>query len=321
LMGRWPLTILNYTSREMVETLRRLLREQDIDLLHVDSLNLAGCIHELSDALGNVPVIYNWHNIDSELLTRYAEHSRFIRKAYASVTAARLRDLETNLLQHACGHLVCSKREQKALQQRAPSARVEVIENGVDIAAFADTGLSRAPRHRVIFVGSMDYHPNVDAALYFAREIWPQLQSRLPQWKLTLVGSRPGPEISALAMDPSIEVTGTVPDVRPFYREAAAAVVPLRIGGGTRLKILEAMAAGVPVISTTLGAEGLEVHPGRNILIAHTEAEWDAALRMIRDEDRWRQFSTEGRAFVAPQYDWETIGKRLLDLYSGWIRI
>jgi glycosyltransferase involved in cell wall biosynthesis len=303
----------------MVTIVRRLLREEKIELVHVDCTNLARCIYELIDEINQVPVFYDWHNIESDVMAQYSRHAGFLRKMYALTTAGRLRDLEGRLLRSAAGHIVCSEREQLALRQREPSARVEVIENGVDVAAFSRRSGDEAPRHRIVFVGSMDYHANIDACMYFGRGIWPRLRSRLPAWKLTLVGSRPTPEIVALANDPSIEVTGTVPDVRPYYREAVAAVVPLRLGGGTRLKILEAMAAGVPVISTALGAEGLEVRPGRDILIARTEQDWESALKAIRTQCCWDGLSTNGRELVSRRYDWDAIGKQLFDVYAGWM--
>ena len=118
----------------------------------------------------------------------------------------------------------------------------------------------------------------------------------------------------------NVEVTGTVADVRPYYGDAAAAIVPLRVGGGTRLKILEAMAAGVPVISTTLGAEGLAVSPGKDILIADREEEWRTHLELLAgDADRWNTISRAGRELVHSRYDWEILAKPLYDTYAEWL--
>src|SRR6185295_10816651 len=123
------------------------------------------------------------------------------------------------------------------------------------------------------FVGSMDYHANIEGAASFARDVWPVIHQRQPGLRFTIVGRNPPAAITDLCSAPGIEVTGSVADVGPYYREALAAVVPLNVGGGSRLKILEAMAAGVPVVSTKLGAEGLDVSDGENILLAETTAQ------------------------------------------------
>ena len=228
---------------------------------------------------------------------------------------------ESRILREAFGHVVCSGREKTLLAARAPAARVEVVENGVDTRFFDSVrkdGVS--PRFRLVFVGSMSYHANIEAAAAFARGVWRQVHEQFPAWKLTLVGSNPTAAVLALGEIPGVEVTGTVGDVRPYYREAAAAVVPLRTGGGTRLKILEAMAAGVPVISTTLGAEGLEVTPGKHLLIADSDQEWRSALASIQaDPALGLTLSAEGFNLVRTRYDWEILGQSLLQTYCAWL--
>ncbi|HVF91170.1 MAG TPA: glycosyltransferase, partial [Blastocatellia bacterium] len=172
-------------------------------------------------------------------------------------------------------------------------------------------------RNRVVFVGSMDYHANVDAAVCFAREAWPALRERNPELVFTIVGRNPAPEVRALARIPGVEVTGTVGDVRPYYRDALAEVVPLRIGGGSRLKILEAMAAGVPVVSTRLGAEGLAVIDDRNILLADSaEGQRRAILSLFEDRALWQRLAHEGRVLVRSRYDWSAIGASLLETHA-----
>ena len=166
-------------------------------------------------------------------------------------------------------------------------------------------------RHRVVFVGAMDYHANIDGAVFFAREVWPQVAARLPDAVFTIVGRNPSEAVSPLARGERIEVTGTVPDVRPYYRSALIAVAPLRVGGGTRLKILEAMAAGVPVVSTTLGAEGLTALPNVDYLLADTgEAVAEAILELARDPLRRARIAAAGHELVRRRYDWAALGTR-----------
>jgi polysaccharide biosynthesis protein PslH len=319
--GRWPLPVLNYHSPEMEAALSAVLREQRFDLVHLECPHMAPCI-PLLEAHGGVPFVVDWHNIESEAMRRYAREADSLpRKAYASLTARKLARLEAELLRTAAGHLVCSQRERARLLEIAPKARIAVIENGVDARSFqAPEGAEQAPRTRVVFVGSMNYYPNIEAALYFTRDTWPELHRRFPSWRLTLVGSRPAPAVLALRGAPGVEVTGAVEDVRPYYQTAVAAVVPLRTGGGTRLKILEALAAGVPVVSTRLGAEGLATVPDVHYLPAETPAEWLAQFEKLAPQDAcWRQLAQAGKELAASHYDWDIILEPLLQIYGAWL--
>jgi len=163
----------------------------------------------------------------------------------------------------------------------------------------------------------MDYHANIDGAVSFAHDVWPGLRGRHSELIFTIVGRDPAPEVRALATHPGIEVTGTVDDVRPSYRDALAAVVPLKTGGGSRLKILEAMAAGVPVVSTTLGAEGLDVHDGKDILMADTNEQMaEKIVSLIESEELRQRLRAAGRALVSERYDWSRLGASLFEVYQ-----
>lgn len=317
MLGRWPLPVVNYTSPEMEKVIRGLA--DSFDIVHFDIVQMAGYAPLIRQTMPGARITYNWHNIESELMRRYAETApSAARKAYGHLTARRMEALEKDLLNTSFGHLVCSQREKDQLLRIAPEARIAVIENGVDAGGFSP-GAFREARKRLVFVGSMNYHANIDAAGWFTREIWPSIHHKFPDWKLTLVGSNPAPAVLALKSE-SVEVTGTVPSVAPYYENALAAIVPLRTGGGTRLKILEAMAAGVPVISTTLGAEGLAVNPGEHILIADQIASWTAALDSVsKDPARWSAIASAGRRLVESRYDWEVLGKALFETYSEWL--
>jgi polysaccharide biosynthesis protein PslH len=319
MVGRWPLPVVNYTSTAMKNALSKLLAENEFDVVHLDSIHMAGYEEMLRAALPRTRIAYNWHNIESELMARYGvNESSWPKKAYAAITARRLESAEARILRSAYGHVVCSEREQRQLLAKAPDARIEVVGNGVDVSAFRQVELG-AVRDSIVFVGSMGYHANVEAAVWFAREIWPGIRQRFPQWKLKLVGSDPAPAVVALRDESGVEVTGTVPDVRPYYEQALAALVPLHTGGGTRLKILEAMAAGVPVISTAIGAEGLSISPGKDIVIVENEQDWLTALASIADlGDRWKSLSAEGRSLVESRYDWAALGETLYRIYEGW---
>jgi len=318
-LGRWPLPVVNYTSNEMKAALAGVLREDQFDLVHLDSIHMAAYVPGVCRQTP-APVVYNWHNIESELMRRYSAGVQPLRKLYAAWTARRLAALERQILGQAFGHVVCSQRERAQLLGIVPEARIAVIENGVDTAFFAEPPVAPGRRHRIVFVGSMRYHGNVEAAVWFARSVWPRIRERFPAWRLTLAGYDPAPAVLALRGAENVEVTGTVEDLRPYYGEALAAIVPVRTGGGTRLKILEAMAAGVPVVSTTLGAEGLAVSPGRHLLIADREEDWLRQLSALAPQgDLWNGLVAAGRDLVRSRYDWEILGAALYETYSHWL--
>lgn len=320
--GRWPLPVLNYTSAEMTEALSRLEASPGYDLVHFDSIHMIRYARTLGRILGQPPrVTYDWHNIESEAMRRYAESTPSrARRIYANLTAGKLEALEREILNRAFGHIVCSERERAQLQQIAPAARIAIIENGVDCAHFAGLN-SKSDRKRIVFVGKMDYYPNIEAIIGFAHTTWPQVRDQLKGMTLTIVGANPTAAVESLASIPGVEVTGTVPDVRPYYRDALAAVVPLRTGGGTRLKILEAMAAGVPVVSSTLGAEGLLVTPGSDILISDEHASWVRNLtELAQSDERRTQIASRALQLVETRYDWNTLGQSLIDTYDAWLR-
>jgi len=165
----------------------------------------------------------------------------------------------------------------------------------------------------------MDYHANIDAVIWFSRSIWPGIARSYPGLQFTIVGRNPTPAVRALASD-RIHVTGTVDDVRPFYASAIAAVVPLRSGSGTRLKILEAMAAGVPVVSTRLGAEGIVAENDVHLLLADSGPEIAAAVRRVASSAETRtRLSQVARALVRSAYDWSVIGNWLYEIHADLV--
>ena len=317
-LGRWPLTILNYGSPEMTAAINRLIAETQFDLIHLDIIHVMRYGEQLARSTKS-KIVYNWHNIESEAMQRYSETvASPAKRWYARQTAAKLRAREDDILRDAIGHVVCSQRECDQLQRIAPKARIEVVPNGVEMKYFANAGAGSEAGRDLVFIGSMAYYPNAEAAVFFSHNIWPAIRERMPQLRLMIVGANPGPDVVALGALPGVTVTGTVPDVRPYYGQALASIVPLRTGSGTRLKILEAMAAGVPVISTPLGAEGLNVTPGTDILIAGAD-DPQAWIRQLEGLPAQRQsLVAAGLNLVRTHYDWEALGTKLWNTYHGW---
>lgn len=318
LVSRHPLPVQNYTSPEMASIIQWQLKTQAFDIVHLDSIHLAGYLPVIRAHSPKAKVTLDWHNIESELMLRYAIGASGLRRTYALLTAKRLAVLENELLGECYGHLVCSSREMRELSGRNGSSRIAVLENGVDTQVYRPLE-NAGEKRRLVFVGQMSYHANADGVLWFTKAVWPGVKAKFPELVLTIVGSDPTPEIFALKDSASIDVTGTVPEVLPYYQDAFASIVPLQVGGGTRLKILEAMAAGAPVISTSIGAEGLDAVPGTHLLLADTSVDsWLRAMETVADPRQRAPIIAEARQLVCRQYDWNAIGNRLAATYESW---
>ena len=321
LAGPMPVTVLNYTSSNVAEVLADALRAESYDAVQMESIHLFRYLQTSREAKKSPAAVLDWHNIESELMQRYAEGAANpAKKLVASRTAQLLYKLEHQALASFAAHTVVSEREKEKLLKRAPHAQIHVIPNGVDSAAFAagsKTESALSARKTLLFVGSMDYHANADAVLWFCAEIWPRLAAEFPELDFKIVGRNPSPKIQGLASS-RISVTGTVDDVKRFYHQAFAVIVPLRVGGGTRLKILEAMAASVPVISTSLGAEGIAAQDGRDILIADTAAAMANSISaLLHQPELAGRLQARGRELVTKEYDWTVLGKQLAGVYAG----
>lgn len=319
LAGPAPVNVINCWTERAVAELRRLLGAQPFDVVQMEGVHLTPYLRCLHAAPNRPAIVADWHNIESEIMRRYSENTPGLpRRLYARRTAVLLENMEARLLAGCEAHTVASSREKEKLLRRVPGAQIEVVENGVDFAGYS-TGEIAGPRARdLLFVGSMDYHANIDAVVRFAADTWPLLHGRRPDLRFVIVGRSPAPAVEALRKRPGIVVTGTVDDVRPYYNQALATVVPLRVGSGTRLKILEAMAAGVPVVSTQLGAEGLEVTDGSDILLAETPADTLAAIESLADSHERRQaIAAAARELVRTRYDWPILGAKLFQIHCA----
>ncbi len=298
-------------SPVMAAALARLLAQRRFDLVQLEGGDMAP-YYKLP---ATILKVLDEHNIEYQLLERTWRQARSpLRRLYNRLEAQKLRRAELAACQRVDAVLATSDVDRAALARDVPEVPIHVIPNGVDTAFFMPDGAPEDPRS-VLFTGAMDYHPNTDGVLYFAGEIWPRIRTQALESVLTVVGKNPPARVRALTRD-GIVVTGTVPDVRPWMRRAAVFVVPLRVGGGTRLKILEALASGRAVVSTSLGCEGLEITPGEEIIVADApQAFADAVVRCLRDPVLRARLGARGRALVERRYRWEAIGATLNDLY------
>ena len=260
-----------------------------------------------------VKVIANQHNIEFEFLQRTYKHQKdWLRKWYYYREYRLIKPTEIRLCQEADAIAVTSERERLLLKKMLPYKIIETVPNGVDIAYFHGASEEPEVKGRIVFTGAMDYHPNVEAVLFFAKKCWPLIRERIPDASWQIVGKNPLLDVQKLAELPGVTVTGSVADVRPYFASATVAIVPLRVGGGTRLKILEAMAMRKAVVSTSLGCEGLSVVPEQHLLVAdEPETFAQAVVRLLRNAEERQSLATAGRALVEEQYSWEQCGDRL----------
>jgi sugar transferase (PEP-CTERM/EpsH1 system associated) len=306
LAGSHPVAAAGWYFNRMRQALRDLLRREPFDLILVETSWLAAYWPEC--AASPARKVIDLYDINGERLLREAAlEPAGWRRWLARQDARRMAGQERSLVESADLTLVTSPRDEAELQKLSGRGRIVVTPNGVDTDALSPLPAPTDPFH-VLFVGSLNYGPNADGALFFAREVWPLVRQRYPDARFTIVGRAPPPEIRALAAENGIEVAGEVPDVEPYYRRCAACVVPLRAGGGTRLKVLEAMAYARPVISTRLGAEGIDVEHGRHLLLADESSDFAGqTLAVLENRARAAQLGAAGRQRVEQAYSWSAI--------------
>jgi len=302
LYSKWPVGINRYRSPEMERTIADLTRREKFDAIVCDFLNASQNMPDLGSA-----VLFQ-HNVEAVIWKRQAERARNpVVRAYFGLQARKMRDYERDVCRRVKSIVAVSDADAGIMRHEYGAQRVSPVATGVDLEYFAPQPAE--PAADLVFVGSMDWLPNVDGVTWFVQEILPLIRRRRPHTTLAVVGRKPGPEMLELAAaDSKIRITGTVPDVRPFMWGSTLSIVPLRIGGGTRLKIYEAMAAKIPVISTTIGAEGLDYQAGENIAIADHPADFaELSITLLEDEAERRRLAAAAWELVHTKYSWEVV--------------
>jgi glycosyltransferase involved in cell wall biosynthesis len=264
-----------------------------------------------------VRVVLDEHNIEYELLWRMGQNERSaLRRVFNRLEYLRFRRFERRSWTQVDGVLVCSEREVALVREQAPGTPVAVVPNGVDLDYFSPAQIEPEP-FTAVFNGVLDYRPNLDAALHLVQDVWPLVLARCPQARLSIIGRAGQEDVSALR-GPGVELTGEVPDIRPHLNRAAVVTVPIRIGGGTRLKVVEALALGKPIVSTTIGCEGIAVRDGEHLLIADgARAIADAVVSLFDADLLPLELGRAGRNLVEAEYSWDLAGGRVQTLYDS----
>jgi glycosyltransferase involved in cell wall biosynthesis len=309
-----PFSVLAQRNARLHARLRELCQGPDRpDVVHIDTIALAPYA---ADCVG-VPCVLTHHNVESQLMRRRGEHERGLAaRVYVGLQASRLERYEAEICHRFPVNVMVSDADAGTLAGISPGSRTAVVPNGVDTSYFTPRDDRQTPT--VVFTGGMNMFANRDAVEWFVDDVWPEVLRQVPQARFVAIGQRPSAKILAAAeAHASIEAPGHVPDVRPWVGPAAVYVVPMRVGGGTRLKVLDAMAQGKAMVATRLGAEGIEAEDGRHLLLADSAADFAArVVELLRDPARRLTLGTAARQRVEERYAWPVISRRLVEAYT-----
>jgi glycosyltransferase involved in cell wall biosynthesis len=318
LVSPLPYFLRKYKSEEMRHEILQRAAENQFDILVCDflhpSINLPTSLP--------FPTVLFQHNVEAMIWKRhYQVQANPLKKIYLYGQWLKARAYERAACRRFDRVIAVSREDSVTMERDYGVPVVEEVPTGVDTEFFCPSNGGRRRPHNLVFTGSMDWLPNEDAIQYFTREILPLIKGSVPDVTLTVVGRNPYPSLIELSKcDPSIVVTGRVDDVRPYMQTASVYVVPIRIGGGTRLKIYEAMAMGLPIVSTTIGAEGLPVRDGLDLVLGDTPKDFAArVVELLSDEVRARAISVRAAELVRQHFGWGRAAARFADICENVI--
>lgn len=312
-----------FYSDEYAAALVELLRGQHYDMIQIEGLEMAGYLPFIRVGNPAARIVYDAHNAEYALQRLIHEVDRrslgrLPAAVYSLIQWRRLMRFEQTVCQQANQVLAVSEADAQALRRLSHHTPVKVVPNGIDTADYVRSShtLDLGPA-ALVFTGTMNYRPNVDAVLWFTENVLGQICAAIPETRLFVVGNKPHERLDAIRQRKDVEVTGYVQDVAPFLHSAAVYVAPLRMGSGTRLKLLQAMAAGCAIVSTTVGAEGLDVSSGELLIADSAAAFAESVIALLRDPARRAAMGEAARQLVTARYDWAAILPCLLEIYKG----
>lgn len=307
LPGAMPIQVAYFKSAAFRKRLNTVLEEGSFDAVHVQHLRMAQYLEPpyREKAILDLPDAFSLYWERRRQTARPWYLRWFENMEYRRVAAYE------HVLHCYPLNLVCSVEDLAYLRKKEPGARIELLPNGVDTAAFPERKPQTARPGRILFTGNMDYAPNVDAVRHFALEVFPEIQKAVPEAHFVIAGQRPVDSVRALA-GPGIEVTGFIPDLSATYAEAAVVVAPMRFGAGTQNKVLEAMSTGVPVVCSPLAFKGIGIEEGQGVVQADGPEAFAARVtELLRDPEACRRLGTRGAAVIRERFSWETIAAQL----------
>jgi glycosyltransferase involved in cell wall biosynthesis len=309
LFSGWPYSVTSHQSEPMRQAITELAGRDRVDLWQLEWTAYLPMI----DASLPGPRVVIAHNVDTLIWQRYYENeSNWLKKVFLQTQWNKFRRFETDAFRRLAMRVVAvSEEDAKLIREGFGQLNVDVVDNGIDRAYFEQAAGQRDPT-RILFLGALDWRPNLDAIGLLLDKIFPRVHAQEPGAKLVIVGRHPPASLVERARQTAgVELHADVADVRPFLAGSGVMAVPLRIGGGSRLKILEALACGLPVVSTRVGAEGLLVKSGEDYVQAEEDAMADALVNAVRNPGPMQTLAEHGRRLVLDTYDWSVLAKKL----------
>ena len=308
-----PLPVVEGASQQMVAAIRRVLSRARFDVAHIEFTHMARFVRLVTESR---TILDQQDVISIPAYRRYQLARAGVARLFWWFEWRKRQRFESTAYQLFDRVLVRSRIDRDAVLSVSPSTNVAIVPHGCPDELF-DIPIRPGPGKRILYVGAMHRAENQEAILYFYNRVYPTIRRRLPDVHLDIVGSAPPDRVRRLATDASVTVTGFVPALRPYYEQSSVCIAPLRIGGGIIVKVLNAMAAGRPVVSTSIGNEGVAAAPGREICVADTpELFAQQTVRLLTDVELWKGIACRARGFVRDRYSWHTITDRMLDIYK-----
>lgn len=310
-----PPTLRAYESQQFVEKILDLISRVDFDVVQIEDSHMSFYLDHLPAAV-RAKTFLTFHDINFHKHEKMSEvEPKRTRKLRTWLHGRMMRNWEPFQAQRFGHCITMSQSDKELLLAVNPGLKITVLPNGVDTRRYAPLPFP-VNTNRLIFVGNMAYRPNIDAVTWFCRDIYPIIKAEYPKIEFWIVGKDPAPEVTSLATN-GVRVTGQVDNLIPYYKDAIMCVVPLRAGGGTRLKILEAMALGRPVVATTIGCEGIDARNGEHLFIADTPERFaNCTLELLRDKQQWLEMTRRARALAVERYDWDLVARKHIQLYE-----
>lgn len=315
LFSELPYSVAWLRNQALAQAIEEKVRSEHYDLVHFDTVGLAQYRH----ATLGVPAVLDHHNVESHMMLRRAEkEANPLKKAYYYQEGLRLKHYEMKVLPLFQGHITCSQLDSERLSDLHADLSIKAIPNSVQIDRdFEPANDQQAGSNRLLFLGGLDWYPNRDAVLHFCREIWPRIVAQRPDTEFHIVGKNPDADIRRFAASaPRIHVHGFVDDIRSIYQHSDVFVCPIRDGGGTKLKVLDAMAHYMPLVGYPEACEGIDIRYGETALVANTAENFaNCVLELLADPQKARAIGQAARKLVEEKYEAARVGEELCRYY------
>ncbi len=312
MFSKYPVSVLNDYSSKLRMALEKELKNKTYDIAVCDFVQSALLFRNIK----NIPTLLFQHNVESMIAQRHVDQNRNpIAKLFWWLQWKKMYSFEEQACHNFNTVIAVSDKDGSFFMEKYHANNTVTIPTGVDLDYYKPIDTEHKKTSQIVFCGSMDWLPNEDAVLFYIQDILPVIKKSFPDMVLTVVGRNPSPNLKKIVSNTEgIELTGWVDDTRPYIKNAGVFIVPIRIGGGTRMKIYEAMAMGKAIVSTTIGAEGLPLEHGTHIILADTPEDiGNAVIQLMKDEDKRNKLGLNARKFVEANFGWQSVA----DVFSG----